>query len=126
MPGALEPLQSGDASPPSPLRTGTPGSTANKALGRASAQRPFDRIAMQPLVPEAPRDDEHGEPDPCGNRDREHDESDVENEAVHHFVVVVPASPALPRTGDPRCSHNSRNDVRLRLIRVFGDADERT
>jgi hypothetical protein len=54
------------------------------------------------LVTQAACDDDDGQKRPCWHCDREHDESDAENEVVHLFVVVVRSAAALPRTRDPR------------------------
>ena len=102
MTSALETLEGGDAPPPSPLGARTSCGTAEDTLRRTPAQRAVHRIAMEPLVAQTTDDHEDGQCRPEGQRDREHDESNAENEAVHLSVVVVGDPPALPRSRDPQ------------------------
>jgi hypothetical protein len=68
-------------------------------------------MPVTPLVPQAARDHDDTQERPRRHRDREHDESDAENEVVHLFVVVAGTVAALPRTRDPRVTGPRQGEV---------------
>ena len=70
---------------------------------------------------EAPDDDRERQRDPRRERDREHGESNAENERVHSQVVVGLVDPAVPRMGDPSkpsLAATGRDSGRFRDLRA--------
>jgi hypothetical protein len=117
----LEALKRGHPAPLPPLGARWLGSRNSPHESRRNAFRQLLRSAdtMRTLVPQASEHDGERQHNPDGDREREHDEGNDEDERLHPWVVVVPESRDVPRTGDPPKDTDRRHNSR-------GYADERT
>src|ERR687898_787796 len=114
---------------PAPPFGSRPSSRApDESLRDTGAQR-ARTSSLKGVVPQAAEDDRDEKRDPDRERDREHGDSNVEEERVHCSSVVAPESSDVPRTRDPSRTRARASQLQTgmggsRVERALGSRDD--